>query len=103
MPSLPVTVKWQKPGVLPAVTVITPFVVGVIVAVVRLIVPLHAVVPSKASNTGDERLTLADPLVIFGFSVTVPLAATIVVSGFRSQDETGEVVVVPVMTSIVAV
>ncbi len=103
VPSFPVTVKWQNPGVLPAFTVISPGTVGVIVEVVSVSVPLHAAAPSYASNTADERLTLVDPVVIFGFNVIVPLAATMVVSGFRSHDETGEVVVVPVITSMVAV
>ena len=57
--SFPVTVKWQKPGVLPAVTVISPGCAGVIAAVVRLIVsPVHAVAPSNASTTADDNVKL---------------------------------------------
>jgi hypothetical protein len=103
-PSVAVTVKWQKPGILPAFTVISPCCVGLIAEVVRLIVsPVHTVDPSKASTTADDIVTFVEPLVIFGANVTVPPAATIVVSGFRSHSEVGVLAMLPLTTTNVAV
>ena len=45
VPSLPVTVKWQNPGVLPAFTVIAPGCATVIVEFVSMSEPPHADVP----------------------------------------------------------
>ena len=100
--SVPVTVKWQKPGVFPALMVIVPGCIGVIVGLVKVIVPPHAVIPSKLSNAADPNVTFAVPLVIFGCKVTVPLAATIIVSGFKSHSEAGVLAVLPEICSKVA-
>ena len=71
--------------------------------VVRVSVPLHALAPSKLSKTDDDIVTLVEPLAIFGASVTVPPAATIVVSGFRSHSEAGVLAILPLTTNKVAV
>src|SRR5208282_2565117 len=65
-------------------------------------VPLHAEAPSKLSKTADDRVTVALPLVIFGWSVTVPPPATMIVSGFRSQSDAGTFARLPLITSNVA-
>ena len=46
VPSAPVTLKWQKPGVLPALTVTVAGCDGVMVGLVRTSEPLHAGAPS---------------------------------------------------------
>lgn len=103
VPSLPVTVKWQKPAVLPAVTVIVPGSAEVTVALFKVMVPpVHAAAPSKLSKTADCSVTFAAPLVISGCNVTVSPAATMVVSGFRSHSDTGGVATLPLITSNVA-
>ncbi len=43
----------------------------------------------SASDCGAPRVTLAVPLAIFGCKVTVPPAATMVASGFKSHSEAG--------------
>src|SRR5262249_42855295 len=98
VPSLPLTVKWQNPGVAPAVTAIAPGWLGVIEGDVRVIVPLQAGVPAKASNAAWLRVTLALPDVISGCSVMPPPDGTITTSGLRSQSDAGVVTREPVRT-----
>lgn len=100
--SVPVTVKWQKPGALGAVTVSWAGWVGVMVGFVRAIFPAQAGAPSKVSKTADDSVTFAEPLWIFGCRVTVPPAGTMIVSGLRSQKTAGLLVKPPAMNSIVA-
>jgi len=66
VPSLPVTVKWQKPGVLPAFTVMVPGCVVAMVALLSAGEPLQAAAPSYASKTAEVSVTLALPLKIAG-------------------------------------
>jgi hypothetical protein len=97
-------VKWQNSGVPGAVTVIAPFALVVIVDVPMLIEPpVQADAPSNASNTADDSVTLLVPLVIFGLNVTVPLAGTMIVSGFKSQSAPGVLFKAPGTTTNVAV
>src|ERR1700722_12671229 len=54
------------------------------------------------SNVGVPSVTVPDPDTSFGASVTVPSAATIVVSGFKSHSASGALAIDPVTTSKVA-
>lgn len=102
VPSLPVTVKWQKPGVVPASTVIVPGSVGVMVELVSVIDPPQAEVPSNLSNVADPRVTFVVPLTILGWRVTAPPGGTMIVSGLRSHSDAGVFVELPVITNSVA-
>ena len=81
---------------LPATTVIVPG-----CDVVTL--PCETVTVIPVSDCAEPSDTFAVPLVILGDRVTVPPAATMVVSGLRSHEDAGAFAVVPVMTSNVAV
>ena len=70
-------------------TVMEAGVVGVIVGLVSVSVPLHAVEPSKASKTAELKVTLDVPLMIFGFKIPVPEAGTIRSSGLRYHSDAG--------------
>src|SRR5208337_3204093 len=76
-------------------------VAGVIVALVNVSEPLHAVAPSKASKTAEPSVTLAVPLSIFGFRIPAPEAGIIRSSGFKYHSEAGLEGWVPLTTSSV--
>src|ERR1035441_1057350 len=76
-------------------------VVGVMVGLVSVMVPAHAVVPSKASKATELSVTLAVPLIIFGFRIPVTAFGTIRSSGLRYHSEAGLLVWVPLITSSV--
>lgn len=103
VPSLPVTVKWQNAGAPGAVTVIAPLVLVIVDVPMLIEPPVQAVEPSNPSNTADDNVTVPVPLVMVGFSVTVPLAGTMIVSGFKSHSTAGAVARLPGTTSKVAV
>ena len=101
VPSLPVTVKWQNPGVLPGLTLIVAGSDGVIVALASPKVPLQAGAPSYSSNTAEVRVTFAAPLLITGVKVPIPFAGIIKSSGFRYHSDAGVAPSLPFTTSSV--
>ena len=80
---------------LPAVTAMEPFWVVVTV-------PCVTATLMPASAWGVPSVTAPDPATIFGDSVTVPLAGTMMASGFKSHSAAGNCVADPVTTSRVA-
>ena len=72
--------------------------VAVMVGFVSASVPSQAAAPSNASNTAALSVTLATPLIIFGFRIPVPDAGTIRSSGFRYHSDAGMAVCLPSIT-----
>ena len=80
---------------MPAVIVTVPLWLGVMLDCVNA-----TLMPE--SDCSEASVTFVDPLVIFGCRRTLPLAGTVMTSGFKSHSEAGVWAMLPLTMSSVA-